>query len=216
MTPAALTTRLLVVRHGESEWNALGKWQGTEDPPLSEAGMRQADTAAQVLGTFDAIWCSQLERAVSTAVIISERLGIGPVLVDDRLRESYLGSWQGLTAIEIEAGWPGYLAQHRPPDDAEPRESIVRRVSECMIDIAEHTPGGEVLVVAHAGVIRTMRRFLSAPDVRFANLSGCWFAVDAGGTITAGDQVVLSSSADSPSADSPSTDSPSAYSMVVE
>jgi probable phosphoglycerate mutase len=190
-TPAA---RLLVIRHGQSEWNAQGRWQGTADPPLTDAGMLQASQAAAALGTFDAIWCSHLQRAAVTARIIGESLGIGPVLVDPRLREAHYGPWQGLTAAEVEAGWPGYLAQHRRPPEAEQPVAIIERVSACMRDIAAATPG-EVLVIAHAGVIRTMRQGLGHSNVRFANLSGCWFHVDHMGDIAVGPDVSLVQSA---------------------
>ena len=95
-------TRLLLVRHGESEWNALGKWQGQANPPLTDQGRRQAQQAAGVLGAFDAIVASTLQRAAETAAIISEVMGVGPVLVEEDLQERSAGPWQGLTRVEIE------------------------------------------------------------------------------------------------------------------
>ena len=184
-------TRLLVLRHGESEWNALGRWQGQADPPLTELGMRQAVAAADQLGSFDAIWASSLQRAAHTAAIISELLGIGPVVVDDALIEAGFGPWQGLTIHEIEEGWPGYLAGHRRPDDAEQPATIVERASTAFARIADSSRGGEVLVVSHAGLIRTLRRALDAPDMRFTNLGGCWFYVFDDGTVAAGEPVQL-------------------------
>src|ERR1700680_1413671 len=74
------TTRLLLVRHGESTWNADGRWQGQADPPLTERGRLQASLAAQALGSIDAIASSDLERAAETASIIAARLGLEPVL----------------------------------------------------------------------------------------------------------------------------------------
>ena len=71
-------TRLLVVRHGQSEWNAAGQWQGRANPPLTMEGQRQAAAAARALGAFDAVVASPLLRAAETATIISEHLGIGP------------------------------------------------------------------------------------------------------------------------------------------
>jgi len=100
-------TRMLLARHGQSEWNALGRWQGQADPPLSELGRQQARAAADRLGTVDAIVSSDLERALATAAIIAEVLGVGPVLVEPRLRERSAGEWSGLTRDEIEADWPG-------------------------------------------------------------------------------------------------------------
>lgn len=194
------TTRLLVIRHGESEWNVLGRWQGTADPPLTEAGVRQAQAASLALGSFDGVWASTLQRAAHTAAIIAEALGIGPVLVDRRLQENHYGEWQGLTVAEIESGWPGYIAQNLRPSGAEQAEEVIDRVSTAFVDIAATVPGGDVLVVSHAGVIRTMRRALGCDDYRFGNLSGCWFHIDAEGRIRAGDEVHLIDSNPAPRA----------------
>jgi probable phosphoglycerate mutase len=183
-------TNLLVIRHGQSEWNAAGRWQGHADVALDEAGRRQAAEAALVLGTFDAVWSSHLQRAHLTASIIAEILGIGPVLVDPRLAETHVGPWEGLTQREVEEGWPGYLAARRRPEGFEPYDDAARRMLAALADIAARHPGGEVLVVSHGGVIRAARRLLQAPDVRLVNLAGSWFAVD-GGRVVAGDQVEL-------------------------
>src|SRR5689334_12745091 len=106
--------RLLLVRHGESEWNADGRWQGQADPPLSDLGRRQARNAAAHVGAVDAIVASPLERARVTAETISEALGVGPVLVEPDLMERHAGEWQGLTRAQIEEQYPGYLDSHGP------------------------------------------------------------------------------------------------------
>ncbi len=77
-------TRILLVRHGESEWNADGRWQGQADPPLTERGRRQAVHAASALGTIDAIVTSDLERASETGAILARLLGVDQV-VDQRV-----------------------------------------------------------------------------------------------------------------------------------
>jgi probable phosphoglycerate mutase len=186
-------TRLLILRHGESEWNAAGRWQGTEDPALSERGIRQAVSAAEALGTFDAVWASTLQRASLTADIIAEYLGIGPVNLDERLVEVGYGPWQGLTRTEIESGWPGFLAQARRPHGAEPFELVVARTTSALRDIARASPGGNVLVVAHGGLLRSLRRFLDVGghDDSFPNLGGAQFAVHGDGRIVAGDVVSI-------------------------
>ena len=186
-TTTAAPTRILALRHGESEWNALGRWQGQADPPLTDAGMLQAVAAAQVLGTFDAVWSSTLQRAAYTAAIIAEHIGVGPVQTDPGLMEAGFGPWQGLTITEIEAGWPGYLAEHRRPDGAEQPEVVVERALEALRRIAGEHPGGEVLVVTHAGLMRTIRRALDGDDVRFTNLGGCWFHVHPDGRVVPGE-----------------------------
>ena len=190
-TGHAPVTRLLALRHGESEWNAVGRWQGQADPPLTEAGLLQAVAAGQQLGTFDAVWASTLQRAAYTAAIISEAIGVGPVQTHPGLMEAAFGPWQGLTVAEIEAGWPGYLADHRRPDGAEPPDVVVARAVAAFADIAAQSPGGEVLVVSHAGLIRTLCRALGGLDVRFPNLSGAWFMVHADGQVVVGEQVQL-------------------------
>ena len=184
-------TRLLTVRHGESEWNAIGRWQGQEDPPLTDAGMLQAVAAAEQLGSFDAVWASTLQRAAYTAAIIAEALGIGPVLTDPELMETAFGPWQGLTIHEIEEGWPGYLAEHRRPEGAEQPEAVSARGLGALRRIAGEHPGGEVLVVTHGGLMRVLRRALGGDEMRFTNLAGCWFDVDPDGRVVAGDAVHL-------------------------
>lgn len=184
-------TRLLTVRHGESEWNAVGRWQGQADPPLTDAGMLQAAAAAQVLGAFDAVWASSLQRASLTAEIIAEQLGIGPVQLHPGLMENAFGPWEGLTVAEIEQGWPGYLVDNRRPDGAEQPEEVTHRGLAALRDIAADHRGGEVLVITHAGLIRTLRRALDGSDLRFNNLGGCWFHVHDDGHIVAGDPVEL-------------------------
>jgi broad specificity phosphatase PhoE len=172
------STRLLLVRHGQSEWNAVGRWQGRADVALDEAGRLQAAEAALVLGTFDGVWSSDLQRAQLTAMIIAEILGIGPVQVDARLAETDVGPWEGLTQREVEEGWPGFLAARQRPEGFEPYDHAAERMVAALRDIAGHHVGGEVLVVSHGGVIRAARRLLGAPDSRLPNLSGSWFTVD--------------------------------------
>ena len=108
-------TRVLLIRHGQSEWNAEGRWQGQADPPLTDLGRHQAVHAARNLGSVDAVVASDLQRASETALIIGEALGVGPVVLEPGLRERDAGEWSGLTRAEIERDWPGYLDP--PPSD---------------------------------------------------------------------------------------------------
>ena len=183
--------RFLLVRHGESEWNAIGRWQGQEDPPLSEQGLLQALAAADQLGAFDAVWASTLQRAAHTAAIIAEQLGIGPVQLHPGLMEAGFGPWQGLTHAEIDAGWPGYLAAHRRPPGAEQPEEVVRRGRAALGEIATATPGGDVLVVSHGGMLRQLCRDIGGVELGFPNLGGAWFAVHDDGRIAVGEEVQL-------------------------
>jgi broad specificity phosphatase PhoE len=183
-----MAVHLLCVRHGVSTWNLTRRWQGRADPPLSDEGrigaVELADDLATTVGRGArvAVWSSDLLRAASTAEIIADRLGCGPVAVDARLRETDVGPWEGLTSAQIEHGWPGLLAANRRPDGFEPERALLDRVLPALADIARVTPHGVVpIVVAHAGVLRAVRRHTGAVDEHLANLGGLWFAVEPDG-----------------------------------
>ena len=181
------------MRHGQSTWNADGRWQGQEDPPLSTLGVRQARAAAQAVGTFDVVASSPLERAFVTATIIADELGIGPVETDPDLMERHAGSFQGLTRTEIEERFPGYLADGRRPDDYEDDDSVVERAVGALARIASQfgPDGGTSLVVTHGGVIACLERLVGASrDGRLPNLGGRWFEIGPG-VLRAGDAVLL-------------------------
>lgn len=182
-----------MLRHGQSEWNALRRWQGQANIDLTDLGREQARRAADKLGAFAAIASSDLVRARDTATIIAESLGVSLLPADVRLRETHVGEWEGCTAEEIETTWPGYLDSHRRPPGFEPDAAIVARVSEALGDLATAFPGEEVLCIAHAGVMRVMRRHLGVVDRRIPNLGGCHFTVHTGSvaSIAAGEIVEL-------------------------
>lgn len=175
--PVPDSTRILMLRHGQSEWNAMGRWQGQADIDLTDLGYEQARRATEKLGMFDAVVSSDLLRAHRTASIIADGLGIGLLPPDIRLRETDVGEWQGLTPKQIERDWPGYLELHKRPPGFEDDASIVARVTAALSDLADTYRGAEVLCIAHAGVIRVMRRAHRVPDTRIANLGGCHFIV---------------------------------------
>jgi broad specificity phosphatase PhoE len=184
-------TRILLVRHGQSVWNADGRWQGQADPPLSDLGVDQAAAAADAdaVGAVRALYSSDLERARHTAQLLGVRLGLAPV-VDERLRERHAGDWEGRTRVEIDEGWPGYLESGRRPDGYEPDDSVLARVLDALRAIATaHT--GDVLVVTHGGVVRTVERHLDGDaDGLIPNLGGRWLHYD-GARVELGDRVVL-------------------------
>jgi probable phosphoglycerate mutase len=152
-------TRVLLVRHGQSTWNAEGRWQGQEDPPLSEVGERQAVEAAGRIDAPHAVWSSDLQRARRTAEVIAERHAL-TVRSDPRFRERHGGSWQGLTRAEIDAGWPGYREGPQRPDGYETDAQVSARVLDVLAEIRRRHPGEVVLVVTHGGVVRTLERLL--------------------------------------------------------
>jgi broad specificity phosphatase PhoE len=192
-------TRVLLVRHGQSEWNAQGRWQGQADPALSELGRTQARHAARSVGAVDAIISSDLQRATETAAILSAELGIGPVLTDPDLRERHAGEWQGLTRAEIHQGWPGYLDapdgaagwEPRRPPGWEPDGSVLARATTALIRIHETIAGGDALVVTHAGLIYAVEGSLGHPFERIGNLAGRWVEVGPRGPGALGERVVL-------------------------
>ena len=167
-------TRLLLVRHGQSEWNADGRWQGQENPPLTDLGRAQARRAARAVGAVDAIYTSPLDRAATTADIIAEELGIGPVTPAPGLRERHAGEWQGLTRSEIEEDFPGHLGTGRRPPGWEDDRAVESRVVAALDRIATEHHYGHVLAVAHAGIIFALERLLGADRERLANLGGRW------------------------------------------
>jgi broad specificity phosphatase PhoE len=184
------TTRVLLMRHGQSEWNAIGRWQGQADPPLSDLGRRQAREAARAIGAVDAVWSSDLQRAAETAAIISTDIGVGPVVLDPDLRERDAGEFSALTRAEIEERFPGYLADHRRPPGWEPDEHLLDRALRVVHEIAAVVPGGDVLAVTHGGLVYTLEAHLGAAHARLANTEGRWLAVDRK-RLRLGDRILL-------------------------
>lgn len=180
-----MAVHLLCVRHGLSTWNLARRWQGQADPPLSDAGREGAAELADALaaavgsGSRVAVWSSDLQRAVATAAMLAGRLAAGPVTIDPRLREADVGPWEGLTSEQIEQRWPGLLADGGRPPGFESEAELLGRVLPALHDVARRTsPGVVPIVVAHAGVLRAVRRHAGAVDEHLANLAGLWFAVD--------------------------------------
>ncbi len=181
--------RILLVRHGQSEWNADGRWQGQADPPLSELGEQQAVDAARALGMVDAIYASDLVRAHHTAELVAAQLG-ADVVVEPRLRERSAGEWEGRTRAEIDEGWPGYLETGRRPAGYEPDDSVLERVLGALDAIAA-MHDGDVLVITHGGVVRVVERHLdSDADGLIPNLGGLWLEHDDKG-LRLGERIVL-------------------------
>ncbi len=106
--------RLVIVRHGRTEWNHIGRVQGQSDAPLDEVGLAQAARIAPVIAELEpaALWCSDLSRAVVTASLIGEAAGLAP-LPDERLRERSFGDREGLTKEEYLAGFPEEFEEFR-------------------------------------------------------------------------------------------------------
>ena len=157
---------ILLARHGETDWNRDGRFQGWADPPLNEAGRAQARVLAEQLRhtPFDAVYSSDLRRAHETAEIVAAPHGV-EVVTDPGLREVDVGSWSGLTRAEIEERFPD-AERH----DGETREQHLTRVLETVERIARAHNGGRILVVSHGASLRALRRHcVGAPVQRLEN-----------------------------------------------
>lgn len=154
------STALLLIRHGETAWNAEHRIQGHLDIPLSATGIRQAAVLGERLAaeTVTAIYSSELARAWLTAVPFAARLGLD-IIPDSRLRERSFGVFEGLTADEIAERHPeGFrLWRMRDPawamDEGESGQQLIDRVLSALHDIASRHRGETVAVVTHGGVL---------------------------------------------------------------
>ncbi len=190
---------MLLIRHGQSTWNAVGRWQGWADPPLSALGEAQAAEAAERLAGkgLRAAVASDLVRARRTAEIIAGALDLGPVAIEPDLRERNVGRWSGLTRVEIQARWPEELAawaagriEATPGGEHELAFTtrVLRAATRLVVsDGAE----GDVLVVSHGGVARALDRALGVACPPVGNLGGRWYESDGNGSLRAGDAVGL-------------------------
>lgn len=170
-TPTA-TTQMLVIRHGQSTWNEQKRWQGQADPPLSEFGRTQAGEASKSIGQVDVIISSPQLRAAETAAIIGAAIGVGPIQTLDGLQERSAGEWSGLTRVEIDAKWPGWVDSDQRPEGWEPDTELVPRVMGALERIATEFDGATALVVCHGGVIIAMEKALGVNVGRIPNLHG--------------------------------------------
>ena len=171
-------TRVLLLRHAESAWNAEGRWQGRADPALSPAGRAAALQAGTRLPSFRSIVCSDLERARETARLIA-RSWAGACLawVTPLLQERTVGPWEGLTREQIEASWPGYLARRQRPEGFESDDSVLSRLREALVVLERKFPGGRVLCVTHGGLVHALESWAGLPRTRLENLAGRWVTV---------------------------------------
>ncbi len=182
--------RILLVRHGQSTWNAVGRWQGWADPPLSDLGRRQAALAVTSLAGIDVAVSSDLQRAVETAALMVGPLGIDAVAVEPLLRERDVGEWTGLTRPEIEHRWPEALVAMTDPPGGESVTTLEDRVVAAVVKLAHSHPDASLLAVTHGGVIRCLERHLGIDPDPLPNLGGAWLEV-ADETMAIGSRVLL-------------------------
>jgi probable phosphoglycerate mutase len=156
-------TRLWLVRHGETDWNTVGRYQGQTDIPLNAAGLAQA---RGLLPTFAglpivAVYSSDLQRAATTAGILAEPLGL-PVTTHPALREATLGAWEGMLHTDIIVQYADhYEARRRDPVNAHPPggESlgeVAVRAFAAADELAQRHAGGQIIVVSHALLLASL------------------------------------------------------------
>jgi len=156
-------TTILLVRHGETDWNLERRVQGHSDRPLNETGRAQARALAQQLAgePVDAVYASDLLRALDTARPLAEALGL-PVQTLPGLREKHFGTWEGLTDVEIRERFP--QSDGGPWGDAETTEDVAARVIAALHDVAGRHRGGHVVIVTHGGPVRAVLRHCEVAD----------------------------------------------------
>lgn len=182
MTTPVRVRHLVLLRHGQTGYNATRRMQGQLDTDLSDLGRRQALQVAHSIAAFDpiAIVSSDLRRAYDTAVALGDRSGL-PVEIDARLRETHLGRWQGLTHTEVDDLAPGARAHWRTdatwaPPEGENRLDVARRsrpVIDELIDKHDDWDERPVVLVAHGGLIAALTAsLLDLPVDRWPVLGG--------------------------------------------
>jgi broad specificity phosphatase PhoE len=152
---------LVLIRHGQTDWNNERRFQGQLDVPMNAFGRRQAIAARSYLAgaAFDRVYSSPLQRAFETAQMIS---GVGRIVKDSRLSEIHHGCWQGRTQREIALRWPHQWERwrehpHFTPSDGEPTNSVRSRVEDFLCSVR----GANILCVSHGVIIQTLLWILS-------------------------------------------------------
>lgn len=162
-------THLIAIRHGETEWNSVGRFQGHLNSELNAEGRSQAQALGERLAAehFDLLLSSDLGRALQTASAIAMRTG-HEILVDARLRERRMGIFQGLTPAEVQVRYPEDYARFKShdPDYVIPGGESVRQLFErciaCFTELAERHAGMTLATVTHGGVLAMLYRHARA------------------------------------------------------
>jgi glucosyl-3-phosphoglycerate phosphatase len=183
--------RLILWRHGRTEWNATGRFQGQADIALDPIGREQAVRAAPVLAAFDpvALYSSDLSRAYDTASSLAELVDL-PIQTDKRLREIHVGSWEGLLGSEIRAQNPDLAKRlwlgedvRRSPTGESPRE-VAERMAEVLGEIVDPAPDGSTVVAVGHGLAARVGacRFVGLPFEHWRLMGGlancAWISLD--------------------------------------
>jgi len=180
--------RLILIRHGETDWNVEGRYQGQEDPPLNQAGMAQSHQLAEELKDLglDLLYSSPLQRAYQTAAIISQKLDI-PLFIDPRLMEIHQGDWQNRLRSEIENLYPDLFQkwQDEPWEAAPPKgetltqvqdrvynalDEIISRHQDATSGIVCHRIPIALIKMRYQGVDQNIVRKLKLPNIYYEEI----------------------------------------------
>lgn len=176
-----MSRRIVLWRHGRTEWNAAGRFQGQTDVALDEVGRQQARDAAARLASLspELLISSDLQRAQDTMGALASLVGLD-VELEPRLRETFAGEWQGLTGAEIAAQWPAEHKAWRAGDPVlrvgggETRQEVASRVAEAVHDAAKRlSDDGLAVLATHGGSARLgIASLIGMPLDRFTNVGG--------------------------------------------
>ena len=183
--------RIILWRHGRTEWNIVDRFQGQADIPIDGLGYAQAVRAADVLAAYrpTGLYSSDLSRCYQTAALLAERTGL-EIITDKRLREIHVGSWEGLVGDEVRAAdpelahrlWAGEDVRRSPTGES-PSE-VAERMTEALTEIAEAAEDHSTVVVATHGLSGRVGtcRFVGLPFEHWrvlGGLSNCaWVSID--------------------------------------
>jgi len=190
-------TEILMVRHGQSEWNAQGRWQGQADPPLSQLGLDQAEAGGAYLAelhrelAFDGIGSSTLDRAATTGDVIARHLCFDTPFRTSNLAERSAGEWSGLTRDEIEVQYPGYLKARKFPNGYESDDELLPRIRRGLREVVDNVPGDRLIVTAHGGIIYCIENSVGLPFRHMPNLGALRFDFDENNDFTMGERIEL-------------------------
>lgn len=156
-------TEIIIIRHGETEWNKTGRFQGHSDVPLSGEGRMQAEVLGRnlALNRVDAIYASDLTRAMETAAPLAARFGLS-IIPDPLLRELNFGAWEGRTFSDVNAEDPDAMKRfYNDPErvdipNSEPFPNFQRRVAGRVREIVVQQRGKRVVIVSHGASIRIL------------------------------------------------------------
>ena len=166
-------TEIIIIRHGETEWNKTGRFQGHSDVPLSAEGRAQAAMLGENLAVdhVDMIYASDLTRAMETAAPLAARFGL-PVISDPQLRELNFGAWEGRNFNDVNAENPNAMKNfYTDPEQAdipesEPFPEFQRRIAGRVREIVAQERGKRIVIVSHGASIRILLADLLSMPIR--------------------------------------------------